>query len=146
MRLRERSRDVVTLFIQDLEIAHEPSGSALEVSMGIVIREGMDDEMFGDRFRVEGGQGLRSPRPTPWEVVGVGSDDHTLRVQFVEGVVEHLHHVDVRDDDATVTLTAFVGLDPAFTGGAVAAVGLVRWTEVTLEEPLADREVLDGAA
>jgi hypothetical protein len=38
---------------------------------------------------------LRNPRPVAWDWIDVGRDDRTLRIEFLEGVVDRLHHVEV---------------------------------------------------
>jgi hypothetical protein len=87
----------------------------------------------------------RHPRPVPWDWIDSGPDDQTLRVEFLEGVVDGLHHVEVSEDDDEVRVSVFVGLDPDFRGGAVALVGFTSWTTVRTTGPIASRRIIDGA-
>ncbi len=36
---------------------------------------------------------MRNPRPVAWDWIDVGRDDRTLRIEFVQGIVDRLHHV-----------------------------------------------------
>jgi hypothetical protein len=87
----------------------------------------------------------KHPRPISWEWIDIGPDDQTLRIEFLQGVVDGLHHVQVLEDVDEVRVTVFLGLDPDFRGGAVALVGFTSWTTVRTTSPIASRRIIDGA-
>ncbi|MGH2577418.1 MAG: hypothetical protein ACRDG9_06670, partial [Actinomycetota bacterium] len=61
----------------------------------------------------------RNPRPVSWDWIDIGPDDQTLRIEFLHGVVDGLHHVEVDEDDENVRVTVFIGLDPNLRDGAL---------------------------
>ena len=86
-----------------------------------------------------------NPRPVSWDWIDIGPDDQTLRIEFLEGIVDGLHHIEIDEDDDNVLVTVFVGLDPALHGGAYALVGFTRWTIVKTDRPAAGRRIGDGS-
>jgi hypothetical protein len=88
---------------------------------------------------------MRNPRPVAWDWIDVGRDDHTLRIEFVQGIVARLHHVEVSEGEDEVRITVFLGIDPNFRGGAVAAVGFTSWTTVRTTGPIGSRPIIDGS-
>lgn len=88
---------------------------------------------------------MRNPRPVAWEWIDVGRDDQTLRIEFVQGIVARLHHVEVSEGEDEVRITVFLGIDPNFDGGAVAAVGFTSWTTVRTVGPIGSRTIIDGS-
>jgi hypothetical protein len=80
-----------------------------------------------------------------WDWIDIGPDDQTLRIEFLEGVVGGLHHIEIDEDEDNLLVTVFVGLDPAFQGGAVALVGFARWAIVRTDRPVASRRISDGS-
>ena len=88
---------------------------------------------------------MRNLRPVRWDVLRVDDEDRSARVGFLEGVVEHLHHVEVREDDQEIVVTVHTGVDPDFSGGAVALVGLPSWTAIRFAAPCGERLIRDGA-
>ena len=64
-----------------------------------------------------------NPRPVSWDWIDIGPDDQTLRIEFLEGVVDGLHHIEIDEDDDNVLVTVFVGLDPALTAGLTHSSG-----------------------
>jgi hypothetical protein len=87
----------------------------------------------------------RNPRPVPWDWIDIGADDQTLRIEFIHGVVDGLHHVEVYEDDQHVRVTVFIGLDPDVRTGAYVALGLTAWTTETTTSPVGRRRIVDGA-
>jgi hypothetical protein len=87
----------------------------------------------------------RNPRPVSWDWIDIGPDDQTLRIEFLHGVVDGLHHVEVDEDDENVRVTVFIGLDPDLSDGAYVAVGLTGWTIAQTARPIGERLISDGA-
>jgi len=80
-----------------------------------------------------------------WERIDIGPDDQTLRIEFIHGVIDGLHHVEVYEDDEEVRITVFLGLNHDVQGGAYAPVGIGAWTTVHTSQPLGRRYIHDGA-
>lgn len=85
-------------------------------------------------------------RAVSWEKVDVASDDRTLRFEYfggAEGCTEIAgSEVDYGADEIVVTL--FEG--PVPDAGDCPAIAQRRETEVTLDEPVEGREIVDGSA
>jgi hypothetical protein len=86
----------------------------------------------------------RDPRAVRWDRIDVAADDQTLRVEFMHGIVEGLHHVELYEDDEEVVVTVFLGINHDFRGGAVPGLGLVGWARIRTAEPVGRRYVNDG--
>jgi hypothetical protein len=86
----------------------------------------------------------RNPQPVPWDWIDIGPDDQTLRIEFPEGVVHGLHHIEIDEDDENIQVTVFVGVDPDFHGAAV-LVGFARWAMARTDRPVAGRRISDGS-
>lgn len=84
-------------------------------------------------------------RPVPWDWIDIGLDDQTLRIEFLEGVVNRLHHIEIDEDDERIQVTVFVGLDPDLRGGAYVAVGFTAWAMAETNRPVASRRISDGS-
>jgi hypothetical protein len=80
----------------------------------------------------------------PWDWIDIGPDDQTLRIEFLEGVVHGLHHIEIDEDDENIQVTVFVGVDPDFHGAAV-LVGFARWAMARTDRPVAGRRISDGS-
>jgi hypothetical protein len=87
----------------------------------------------------------RNPRAVRWDRIDVGADDQTLRVEFMHGIVEGLHRVELYENDEEIVVTVFLGISHDFHGGFVAAVGLIGWTGIQTAEPVGRRYMNDGA-
>jgi hypothetical protein len=87
----------------------------------------------------------RDPRVVRWEWIDVAPDDRTLRVEFVHGVIDGLHHVEIYEDDEEVRVTVFLGLNHDFRGGAYALLGIGAWTTAKTNQPVGRRYINDGA-
>ena len=86
--------------------------------------------------------------PRPFDDANVDPDGVTMRVDFVSGVepCSVLDHVDVVEGVATVTITLYEGNDPSAGDVACIDIGVFKRVVVTLDEPLGDRTIVDGAA
>jgi hypothetical protein len=83
-----------------------------------------------------------------FDTATVGDDDRTVRIDFVSGIEPCyvLDHVDVTYASAAVTITLYEGHQSTNEDVACIDIGVFKRVIVTLDEPLADRTVVDGAA
>ncbi len=90
-------------------------------------------------------EGLVNLHPQPWDDAKP-LDDRTLLVTFYGGVEAcyGVDRVEVEESDDAVTITLFTGTVP----GDQVCIELAEFqgVEVTLDEALGDREIVDGAA
>lgn len=88
--------------------------------------------------------GLVDVRPNPYEKVVV-LDERTLEVRFWGGVEDcyGVDRVEVEYREPDVTLTLFQGRVP--TAEACIEIAVLTAVRVKLDEPLAGREIVDGA-
>lgn len=93
---------------------------------------------------VEVRTGLVEPRPVDWHQAEV-LDERTLRVRFWGGVEEcyGVARVEVEYGLEAVTVTVYQGRVP--TAEVCIEVAVLKAVDVPLEEPLAGREIRDGA-
>jgi hypothetical protein len=93
--------------------------------------------------------GMADVRAIGWDRVDVSGDGRTLTVHFWSGVepCSVLDRVDVRYGDDAVTITLFEGHDPSADDEDVACIeiAVAKSVTITLDEPLAGRDVVDGA-
>jgi hypothetical protein len=86
--------------------------------------------------------------PIAYGSATVQPDDRTIDVRFWSGVepCSVLDHVDVAYGSDTVTITLFQGSDP--NAGLVACpdIAVLKQVTVTLDQDLAGRRIVDGAA
>ena len=88
----------------------------------------------------------RNPRLVRWDWIDVAADERTLRIEFVHGVVDGLHHVEVYEDDEEVRVTVFLGLNhDVGDGGAYVLIGMGAWTTAKTTQPVGRRYINDGA-
>jgi hypothetical protein len=87
-----------------------------------------------------------------WTRIDIGEDDRTLRIAYVRGVVNYLHHVETTADQWNVEVTVFLGFDREYWQRVqlgermgFTPVGIGEWTEIVLPEAVGERFVLDGA-
>ncbi len=92
--------------------------------------------------------GMAGVHPRPYDSATVGDDDRTVQVDFVSGIepCSVLDHVDVRYGDHAVTITLFEGYDASAGNVACIEIGVFKRVIVTLDQPLAGRDIVDGAA
>jgi hypothetical protein len=89
--------------------------------------------------------GLVDVRPNPFEKVVV-LDERTLEVRFWGGVEEcyGVDRVDLDYGEAEVTVTVYQGRVPA--AEVCIEIAVLKAVRVQLDEPLAGRKIVDGAA
>jgi hypothetical protein len=90
-------------------------------------------------------QGLVDVRPNPFDNVVV-LDERTLEVRFWGGVEEcyGVDRVDVEYEDTEVVVTVYQGRVP--TAEVCIEIAVLTAVRVKLDEPLAGRKIVDGAA
>jgi hypothetical protein len=87
----------------------------------------------------------RDPRLVRWDRIDVAADDQTLRIEFVHGIIDGLHHVEVYEDDEEVRVTVFLGMNHDFRGGGHVLMGQLAWTTAKTHQPVGRRYINDGA-
>ena len=89
--------------------------------------------------------GLRS---RPFDATTVGEDGRTITIDFVSGVEPCyvLGRIDVDEGPNAVRITVFEGHLPSDEDIACIDLGVFKTTTVTLDAPLGDRVIVDGAA
>jgi len=106
------------------------------------------DPEAGEPQIVEPTPGMDNVRPTAFDTAAIGDDDTTLTILFWSGVepCSVLDHVDVSYGADAVTVTLFQGSDP--NAGQVACIDIAvqKQVTITLDEPVAGRAIVDGAA
>ena len=97
---------------------------------------------------VEPTPGMDNVRQTAFDTATIGADDTTLTIVFWSGVEPCyvLDHVDVSYGADAVTVTLFQGSDPNAGDVACIDIALQKQVTITLDEPLAGRAIVDGAA
>jgi hypothetical protein len=92
--------------------------------------------------------GMAEVRARPFDDAKVGDDGVTVTIDFVSGVepCSVLDHAGVDYGATTVTITLFEGHDPAAGEVACIDIGVFKRVVITLDQPLGDRTIVDGAA
>jgi hypothetical protein len=92
--------------------------------------------------------GMANVRPIAFTSATVRPDDRTIDVRFWSGVepCSVLDHVDVAYGTDTVTITLFEGSDPSAGMVACPDIAVSRQVTVPLDQELAGRRIVDGAA
>ena len=101
----------------------------------------------GKRFELtEPRPGMAQPIPTPWEKA-TPKGPRRLLVEYWSGVEPCyvLDRVEVEETGERVTITLFVGSDPEVDAVACIELAQLKAVKVSLDAPLGDREVSDGA-
>ena len=98
---------------------------------------------------VEPTPGMSNVSPRPFDTATVGDDGRTITIDFWAGIepCSVLDHVDVAYGDRAVTITLHEGSD--LSGGddvACIEIAVLKRVVISLDEPLGDREIVDGAA
>jgi hypothetical protein len=90
--------------------------------------------------------GMINVRPTAWQEAEA-LDDRTVRVLFSSGVEPCyvLDHVTVDYGADEVAITLYQGSDPHYADAVCIQIAINKVTEVTLDEPLAGRAIVDGS-
>ena len=109
---------------------------------------GIGDPGTGTPQIVEPTPGMDNVRQTAFDTATIGGDDTTLTIVFWSGVepCSVLDHVDVSYAADTVTVTLFQGSDPNAGDVACIDIAVQKQVTITLDEPLAGRRIVDGAA
>lgn len=117
------------------------------VSSGCIINDPPGDP-DGDPQIVEPTPGMANVRPTAFDTAAIGNDDSTLTIVFWSGIepCSVLDHVDVAYGADAVTVTLFQGSDPNAGDVACIEIAVQKQVTITLDEPLAGRAIVDGAA
>lgn len=91
--------------------------------------------------------GTLDPRKVPWEEAEPTGDGRTIRVVWSSGVepCATLDRVDVSETDKKVTITLYEGPLRASPDAVCIQIAITKVTEVRLDKPLGDREIVDGA-
>ena len=102
----------------------------------------------GEPQVVEPTPGMVNVMPTAFDTATIGEDDTTLTIVFWSGVepCSVLDHVDVSYGADAVTVTLFQGNDPNAGQVACIEIAVQKQVTITLDEPLAGRAIVDGAA
>jgi hypothetical protein len=92
--------------------------------------------------------GMADVRPIAFTAAAVRPDDRAVDVRFWSGIepCSVLDHVDVAYGSATVTITLFQGSDPNAGMVACPDIAMLKQVTVTLDQNLAGRRIIDGAA
>jgi hypothetical protein len=92
--------------------------------------------------------GMANIRPIAFTSAAVRSDDRTVDVRFWSGVepCSVLDHVDVAYGTDAVTITLFDGCDPSSGMVACPDLAMLKQVTVQLDQGLAGRRIVDGAA
>ena len=106
------------------------------------------DPGTGEPQIVEPTPGMDHVGQTAFDTAMIGADDTTLTIVFWSGVEPCyvLDHVSVSYGADAVTVTLFQGSDPNADDVACIAIALQKQVSITLDEPLAGRAIVDGAA
>lgn len=91
--------------------------------------------------------GMDNVRPIAWTKAVMETDDRIITLRFWSGVEPCyvLDHVDVIYGADTVTVTLFQGSDPSAKDVACIEIAVLKQTTITLDQPLAGRELVDGS-
>ena len=97
---------------------------------------------------VEPTPGMINVNPTAFDAATIGDDDITLTITFWSGVepCAVLDHVDVAYGTDAVTVTLYQGSDPNAGDVACIEIAVLKQVTVTLNQPLAARDIVDGTS
>ena len=94
-----------------------------------------------------------APDPHPWHSLTIEADDRTLRVNYVRGVWQALHSVDIDARPDEIRLTIVLGLTHEHVERAgrgeefgYVLMGLEEWTRVVLPERVGGRRIVGSVA
>jgi hypothetical protein len=96
---------------------------------------------------VEPTPGMADVRPHAFDHAVASDDGRSLTVFFWSGVEPcyQLDHVDVESDAEAITVTLFEGHDAGAGDVACIEIALLKKVVIQLDEPVDDREIVDGA-
>jgi len=92
--------------------------------------------------------GMANVRPIAFTSASIGPDDRAVEVRFWSGVepCSVLDHVDVAYATDAVTITLFEGSDPSAGMVACPDIAVLKQVTLPLDQDLAGRRIVDGAA
>ncbi|MGZ8580134.1 MAG: hypothetical protein ACXWW9_02480 [Actinomycetota bacterium] len=152
MRITARSRWILLTSIAVLLVV--AVGAAFAASTGdpdAPVSSGPSDDLppgDGEPVLVEPRPGMTDVYARPFDTASVNDDGTSVTIDFVSGVepCAVLDHVDVRYGADAVTITLYEGHDADAGDVACIEIGVFKRVVVHLDEPLGDREIVDGAA
>jgi hypothetical protein len=114
---------------------------------GCIINDTPDPNPGSQPQIVQPTPGMADVRPTAFDTATVGDDDHTVTITFWSGIdpCAVLDHVNVIYGTDAVTITLYQGRDPSAGDVACIEIAVLKQTSITLDEPLAGRAIVDGA-
>jgi hypothetical protein len=97
---------------------------------------------------VEPTPGMANVRARPFDTATIADDDRTVTIDFWSGIepCAVLDHVRVRYQKEAVVITLFEGRAPNAGDVACIEIAVQKQVVITLDEPLAARELIDGMA
>lgn len=92
--------------------------------------------------------GMSDVRPHPFDHVTLNDDGRAVTVFFWSGVepCSVLDHVDVAYGDRAIAIALYEGHDASAGDVACIEIAVLKRVVVRLDEPVGDRQILDGAA
>jgi len=153
MRPNNRSRWILFASIAVLLVV--VAGAAIAASTGDPDEPVDSGPITDDPDQGDGGPVLVEPTPgmadvyaRPFDSATVNDDGTGVTIDFVSGVepCAVLDRVDVGYGADAVTITLFEGRDPNAGDVACIEIAVFKRVIVRLDEPLGDREIVDGAA
>jgi hypothetical protein len=88
--------------------------------------------------------GMIDPKPIKWDRAVPSSDGRSVTVYFWSAPCDGLDRVDTRATPGKVTITLFVGANPASAQGPCPQVAVHRAVRVPLSAPLRGAKLVDG--
>jgi hypothetical protein len=125
------------------------NGSGPDAVVSYTPCPGDDQPAPGDGAQlVEPTPGMTDVRPHAFDHAVVGDDGTSVTVYFWSGVEPCyvLDHVDVAYGADAVTITLYEGHDASAGDAACIDIAVSKKVVVQLDQPLGDREIVDGAA
>jgi hypothetical protein len=92
--------------------------------------------------------GMTGVRPIAFDIASVRPDGRSVDVRFWSGIepCSVLDHVAVAYGTDTVTITLYQGSDPSAGMVACSDIAVLNQVTVSLDQDLAERDIVDGAA
>lgn len=90
--------------------------------------------------------GMVDPKPFGWERAVPSGDGRSVTVYFWSAPCDGLDRVDTRATPGKVTITLFVGADPASAQGGCPQVAVYRAVRVPLSASLGGARLVDGVS
>lgn len=135
-----------------VDCGEQVSGTGPDAVVSFTPCPGDDDSAVHDpddgAQLVEPRPGMADVRPHLFDHAVVGDDGTTVTIFFWSGVEPCyvLDHVDVEYGAKAITITLYEGHDASAGDVACIEIALLKKVVVPLDEPVGDREIVDGAA